>query len=487
MPPFLATEHHPVPSKDLLSWTFDDLPYDWDEPVSLPLKPPQHSHQTIPLTQASKIYIDALNPSNNISARRARTAIRQLAAGFKAIGLQPGDCVCIHSFNDIWYPIFFLGVIAAGGVYAGTNPAYTAHELAHALKTARVKYVLSQEALLQPVLKAASEVGLNDEKVILFNPGREDAHAGRLQWKDLFQHGEVDWPRFDSPTKAKNTTAALLFSSGTTGLPKAAMLSHHNFIAQHTLVYESPPVRPYKAIRLVALPMFHAASAPVAHTTPLRAGEKCYVLPRFELENWFWAHEKYAVTDVAMVPPVTLMAINSPLNRKYSLKSAKAGQVGAAPLDKHPQARMQELLGGKPLTQVWGMTETSCIATRFRYPGYDATGSVGVPLPGLDLKLVDEEGGDVTGFDTRGELCVRGPTVFRGYLRPDGSVDESCFDGEGFFRTGDVAFVERRTGLWYIVDRKKVGSLAFFFSSSWAFSCFALESGLLTIMGSCRN
>jgi acyl-CoA synthetase (AMP-forming)/AMP-acid ligase II len=69
-----------------------------------------------------QIYISALNPADNISARRAHTAIRQLAAGFRALGLQRGECVCIHSFNDIWYPIFFLGVVAAGGVYAGTNP-----------------------------------------------------------------------------------------------------------------------------------------------------------------------------------------------------------------------------------------------------------------------------------------------------------------------------------------------------------------------------
>jgi len=258
---------------------------------------------TSPITQ---IYISALNPSNNISARRARTAIRQLAAGFQALGLQRGECVCIHSFNDIWYPIFFLGVIAAGGVYAGTNPAYTAHELAHALQTSKARFVLSQADLMGPVMKAAAGVGLERERVVLFNPDGEGkgVFEGQLQWRDLLGHGEREWERFDDLETSRNTTAALLFSSGTTGLPKAAMLSHYNFVAQHTLLYEAPK-RPYKAVRLVALPMFHAASAPVAHTTPLKSGEKSYVLPRFDLEKWFWAHEKYGVTDVAMVPPVS--------------------------------------------------------------------------------------------------------------------------------------------------------------------------------------
>ena len=252
--------------------------------------------------------------------------IRQLAAGFHALGLQPGETVCIHSFNSIWYPIFFQGVVAAGGVYAGTNPAYTAHELAHALKTSKAKFVLSAPELIGPVLKAVESVpGVEARKgVVVFNPHGEAGVEGHLGWGDLLGHGERDWVRFDDLERAKTTTAALLFSSGTTGLPKAAMLSHYNFVAQHTLIYEAPR-RPYRAVRLIALPMvslvdldgvvvallmglmsqFHAAAAPVAHTTPLRSGEKCYVMPRFDLEKWFWAHEKYGVTDVAMVPPVS--------------------------------------------------------------------------------------------------------------------------------------------------------------------------------------
>lgn len=112
--------------------------------------------------------------------------------------------------------------------------------------------------------------------------------------------------------------------------------------------------------------MFHAATAPVSHTSPLRAGEKAYVHTRFDPEKWFWAIEKYGVTDIATVPPIAIMAINSPLREKYSLKSARIAQAGAAPLDKHAQARFQALLGGSPMGQVWGMTETSCICTRLR-------------------------------------------------------------------------------------------------------------------------
>ena len=114
--PFLAKEHAQIPTKDILSWTFDDLNYDWDEPI----------------------YIDGKNPKNSISPRQAKSLIRKLVAGFRALGVQNGDCLCMNSFNDITYPIFFQSVIGAGAVFSGVNPAYTPYELAHTLKIAKV-------------------------------------------------------------------------------------------------------------------------------------------------------------------------------------------------------------------------------------------------------------------------------------------------------------------------------------------------------------
>ena len=290
--------------------------------------------------------------------------IRKLVAGFRSMGLQTGDCVCMNSFNDIYYPILFLGVVAAGGIVTGVNPAYTPYELAHTLKIAKVKYILTQPDLIDGVLKAAEENGLPKERILIFNPNDEAAPPGFRQWNDLLQHGEQGWTSFDDYKTSWATSAARLFSSGTTGLPKATDLSHYNLIAQHTLVYEDNP-RPWRIVRLFSLPMFHAATAPVAFTSCLRAGNKAYVTPRFDPETWFWAHEEYGITDLGVVPPMVVMAINHPLNKKYSLKSVKIASTGAAPLDRLPQARMQALIGEDvPFTQVWGMTETSCIATR---------------------------------------------------------------------------------------------------------------------------
>lgn len=224
------------------------------------------------------------------------------------------------------------------------------------------------------------------------------------------------------------------------------------------VVFETNP-RPWEVRRLNALPMFHAATAPSAFCTPLRNGDQTFVMPKFDLEKWFWAHEHYKITDLGVVPPIVVAAINSPLAKKYSLKICKAGQCGAAPLDKGPQARLEALMDdGAPLTQVWGMTETSCIATRHPYPSHDQTGSVGFPIPNLDTKLVDDNGKDITDYDIRGELCVRGPTVIKGYFEnPEANARD--WDSDGFFHTGDIAFIDGQTKKYYIVDRKKVGSI----------------------------
>lgn len=431
--PFPAKEHVDIPTKDILSWTFDHISYDWDDPI----------------------YVNGKNPKDSISARQAHSMIRKLTAGFKALGVRKGDCVCMNSFNDIHYPMFFLGLIGAGGVFSGVNPAYTAYELAHTLKIAKVKWILTQPNMLDNVVKAFEQNGQPKENIIIFNPNGEKAPSGFKQWKDLLQHGEQDWIRFNDKETSANTPAARLFSSGTTGLPKAADLTHYNLIAQHTLVYEVAP-RPWRIRRLLNLPMFHAATAPFAFTSCLRAGVYSVVLARFDPEEWFWAHQEYQITDLGVVPPLAIMAINHPLNKKYSLKSVQIASVGAAPLDKQPQARMQALIGNDvPFTQVWGMTETSCIATRFPYPEKDTTGSVGRPMPNLDLKLIDDAGKDISGYDVRGELCIRGPTVVRGYFE-NPEANKRDWDSEGYFHTGDIAICDGKTQLWYIVDRKKV-------------------------------
>lgn len=367
----------------------------------------------------------------------------------------------------------FLGILSFGGIFAGVNPSHTTYELAHAFQTAEVKALIVEPELLINALKAASQAGIPRSNIFVFDHhtsvtqpwsddevwgeelGGEERWGGLQSWRYLMGHGESDWVTWDDETRSKATTAARLFSSGTTGLPKAVEMTHHNFMAQHTMVLEHKP-RDYEVIRLLCTPMFHVSNVPRAHTSPLRGGLRTYVMRRFDLETWLQNIERFGITEANMVPPMVIQVINSSLTKKYSLKSIRNSWVGAAPLAAEPQSRYKALLRhDTPFNQVWGMSETSCIATMVHYPEHDPTGSVGRFLPNMDAKLVDDEGNDITDYDVRGELCARGPLIVKGYYNNPRANAES-WDRDGYFHTGDVAVRRRDNKLWYIVDRKKV-------------------------------
>ncbi len=143
----------------------------------------------------------------------------------------------------------------------------------------------------------------------------------------------------------------------------------------------------YQPSRVLYLPFFHAAMVPVAHITPLRAGHVTYILRRFELEPFLSALQNFQPTELVFVPPVAVAVLKYPNLHNYSLKSIKVALSGAGPLDKEHQNALQAILGpDTTFTQVWGMTETSCIASKFVYPERDDTGSVGRMIPNLDVK-----------------------------------------------------------------------------------------------------
>lgn len=367
----------------------------------------------------------------------------------------------------------FLGILSFGGIFAGVNPSHTTYELVHAFQTAEIKALVVEAELLPNALKAAAQAGIPRTNIFVFDHhtpvtqpwhdsevwgeglGGEERWGGVKSWRYLMGRGESDWIKWDNEARSKSTTAARLFSSGTTGLPKAVEMTHHNFIAQHTMVLEHKP-RDYEVIRLLCTPMFHVSNVPRAHTSPLRSGLRTYVMRRFELQSWMQNIERFGITEANMVPPMVIQVINSPLTAQYSLKSIRNAWVGAAPLAAEPQARYKALLRhDTPFNQVWGMSETSCIATMCHYPEHDATGSVGRFLPNMDAKLVDDEGRDITGYDVRGELCARGPLIVKGYYN-NARANAESWDEDGYFHTGDIAVRKRENGLWYIVDRKKV-------------------------------
>lgn len=175
------------------------------------------------------------------------------------------------------YSILVLAIIGAGGVFTGSNPAYTPTELAHHIRASEAKFLISEPEILQSLLAAAQQTGVPEQRVWIFNNLGQSVPTGQKSWKELFEFGEADWVRFNDLATARTTTAARLFSSGTTGLPKAVMITHYNLIAQHELVLGADP-RPYpvsqplycyrlggQCLLLSSEPYLTASSIDIAH------------------------------------------------------------------------------------------------------------------------------------------------------------------------------------------------------------------------------
>lgn len=325
-----------------------------------------------------------------------------------------------------------------------------------------------------------NNVDISSKLFTLDNLATQIAPPNHRSWRTLLEHGEQDWIRFNDFSRSHSTVAQLYYTSGTTGLPKCAMTTHRNLVSQHQLFFEASP-RPYPIKLVLSMPFFHVGIAPQVFVSVLREGRSAYVMRRFELQPYLSYHAKYALTETFMVPPMVNAIVMSGLadesspnyRADCSLRTVRNGTVGAAPCSADLQARFQRLLGpGATFTQVWGMTETTSMAMAVpwsiarccsaRHTGMEtAWGTVGIPLPSNTMKLVDEDGRDVT-HSGKGELCVKGPGVVKGYFENEKATAQS-WDSDGFFRTGDVIEVrphkDPETGeehaLCFVVERLK--------------------------------
>lgn len=138
-----------------------------------------------------------------------------------------------------------LAIVGAGGIFTGTNPSYTPMELEHHFKASEARFLISEPEIVGSLKTAAQGVGIPESNILIFNSLGQNVPSGFRSWDELLKAGEQDWVRFDDLKTTKETTAARLFSSGTTGLPKAVTITHYNMVAQHELVFDVHP-RPYR-------------------------------------------------------------------------------------------------------------------------------------------------------------------------------------------------------------------------------------------------
>ncbi|KAK2797181.1 hypothetical protein FQN50_009280 [Emmonsiellopsis sp. PD_5] len=437
----------PLVYEDLLSFVFGNRPSQYDE--------------------QRPIYIDAENPSRTLNASQFRKLVRMLIAGFKAKGLQKGDCVLVHLPNNILYSAIFYGVIGAEGIHMGTNPRSQPYELEHLIQQVEPTIIITSPDGVGTVRKAMKSRSLqicvlDDSAVSKIShhlASRPPTPNGTFTQTDgferdlfnfssLFNQGQSDWIQFDDQQLAESTPAAMFATSGTGGLPKAAILSHHTIVTHHLTIHY--PV-PYDVSRLMSLPMFHLFSALWCHIFPIRYGEPLYVLPRFNLEQYVQCVYIYRITETYMVPAM-VQALNqcSSLSLGEFLTSLRYVGVAGACIDAGSVQLFQDKLHtDAQVSQLWGMTEVG-VVFQTRYGVRNEPGSIGTLLQNSDVKLVDSSGNLITLDGQEGELYVRGPGTL---MRYKGVVDAVSKDEEGWFRTGDIMC--SREGKFYITGRVK--------------------------------
>jgi acyl-CoA synthetase (AMP-forming)/AMP-acid ligase II len=367
---------------------------------------------------------------------------RLMAGGLTARGFQPGEVFAINCPNLPEYAVAFYGVLLAGGTNTTINPLYTVEELTAQLQDAGARYLLTIPPLLDKAVEAAGRSGVREVFVL-------GEAAGATPFAALLTSGHQPPKISIDPHR---DLAVLPYSSGTTGLPKGVMLTHHNLVAN---LCQLQPVldQSEEDVVVAVLPFFHLYGQMVLMAAALWQGATLVTMPRFDLEQFLAVLQDYRVTIAAVVPPILLALAKHPLVDRFDLSALRFVGSAAAPLSAELEQACARRLGCV-VGQAYGLTETSPALTV--HPPDEARirhGSVGQLVPNTEAKVIDPATGEALGANEDGELCFRGPQVMRGYLnRPQETAQ--VLDAEGWLRTGDIGHVDD-DGYVYVVDRVK--------------------------------
>ncbi|CAH0051033.1 unnamed protein product [Clonostachys solani] len=361
--------------------------------------------------------------------------------------------VAIFSFNTIDFVTAIYGVHRLSGIVTPANAAYSAAELTHQLKSSGAKALITCTPLLSTALEASRSVGIPDENVFLFDipeaePSSRFQHA---TVEDLIVSGsglgEIDQLRWVGGQGARQT-AFLCFSSGTSGLPKAVMISHCNVISnvlQHVTFDSVAKARKGVTTQAVTgfLPFSHIYGLVIAAHTSTWRGDQVVVLPRFNFHNFLKSVQDFKIRQLLVVPPIIIQILqHKETCAKFDLNSVRFVFCGAAPLGEETIRDTRDLYPQWTIAQAYGMTETATVVTASSEDDVLTKGS-GSLLPGAKGKIVDPEGKEVTQYDKPGELYVQAPSVVLGYLNNEKANAETFVhhsDGR-WIRTGDEALV----------------------------------------------
>ncbi|POS77615.1 4-coumarate-CoA ligase 1 [Diaporthe helianthi] len=342
---------------------------------------------------------------------------------------QKGDKLAVMTPNSADVAPLTFGTWFAGGVVCPVNYLYTTGELVSLLRTSQAKALVTNLACLKVACEAASIVGLPLDKILLVgdhDPERRFQHFSGLQGQSKSIKRVANKP---------SDLCFLVFSSGTTGLPKAVMLTHENLVAN---ILQSNALNPGLAT-LVLLPLFDGTSV--------------YVMKEFSVDAFCDAVQQEKITYASIVPPVAVALAKSPVVSKYDLSSLRMLQSAAAPAGNDLIEAIYKRLK-VPVKQAYGLTEASPLVSTQRWEDWNKPiGCSGRLVSSMSMKIMSVSEGREVDQGSQGEIWIRGPNVTKGYYNNPKATAESI-DAEGWYRTGDIGYVDEENNI-YITDRLK--------------------------------
>ncbi len=355
--------------------------------------------------------------------------LRAVSGGLAARRLDRGDRVAIVVGNSLEFVTSYFGTLRAGLVAVPINTAYTAAEISEVLRSSGAKLAIADAASAAAVNEAAGDVPV--------------VEVGTDAWRRLTV-GSTPPPTDQTDAES---LAVLLYTAGTSGKPKGAMLTHRAMLANLDQISQStnPALVETDDIALIVLPLFHIYALNAALGMVAKVGATAVLTDRFEPHLALDLIRHYAVTNVAGAPPMYLAWSSDP-DIAEKLSGIRILASGAAPL--LPNVFQQFQTAGLTIWEGYGMAEASPVIATTAASGRPKPGFVGQPLTGIEVKLVDESGQDVQDGDP-GEIVIRGANLFSGYW-PDGADGP---DSDGWFATGDVAIADEEGDL-RLVDRR---------------------------------
>ncbi len=392
----------------------------------------------------------------------------RFAGGLLSLGVRPGDRVVIQLPNCPQFPIAFYGALKAGAVAVPVNPLYRGQDLAGILADsgARVLVTLSKfypavrevrgDAPVEKVVVTGIKEYLPARLRALFTlfKERKEGHAfprgeDVLSFQEVLRLGA----HVGGARREPWDLAVLQYTGGTTGTPKAAMLTHRNLVANALqAIHWFPTLRRGKEVFAAALPFFHVYGLTGALNAPVAWAATIVLFPQFNAREVLQGVARYQVTFFPGVPAMYVAMNHLKDLARHPLSSVKLFFSGAAPLPLEVKERFERLSGGT-VVEGYGLSEASPITHVNPGYGLQKAGSIGIPVPDTEARIVDLETGErELGPGEEGELLVRGPQVMKGYWnRPEETA--AALRG-GWLHTGDVARVDE-DGYFFIVDRKK--------------------------------